>query len=648
MSSFHARRALVLFTVLGSLGAVLAPQATAQYAERGALVGSGAPDVDASGRSVKNPRVRAIHSEDPGDEGATAYLLQRDPFLGYQLGRNLNLREFRHRDGAVLTNVGGLAGPMLDGTTAKITANNQLSCAGCHNLPNGNAGGGANFSKDSGFGRNTPHYFGAGVMEMLALQTRQKLLNQVDHDGDGWVSAREALHGPDRATIQNVPGAAPIDHGTFRLSGGSIGVPGLNPIYRIWYGAADAEGTVRQVPGATSVDGRVATHYGFEMVVWGWGQRTPQSALNPTNRAFVWDPMLTHTNLESFDPSTDDDPDGDGVSVPTLAGAVQFPATHRAPDRGASRHSLGFSLDDPDGDGHLNEISEGDLDLAEWFMLNAPRPAFAGTYGQYREGLALLEAARCTSCHVADWQIDAADGVLAGDRRLFDLDVRWNGSTGRLEGRMERLYDLNGELHVPRRSSARIQGLFTDFRHHDMGPAFTEAAFDGNRNRLWRTAPLWGVGSGFPWGHDGRSLTLDDVIRRHGGEAAASTAAYLALDSADREKLVSFLGKLVLYDVESLPADIDGDGQIAKNFMVQGEDTGPERFNAEWLFATPVQIQGLMVNLEGELFRSHAAVNLTDAYGLNLPFRKDSDLDGWPDVWDEAPMQRGYRDGIRD
>ena len=25
---------------------------------------------------------------------------------------------------------------------------------------------------------------------------------------------------------------------------------------------------------------------------------------------------------------------------------------------------------------------------------------------------------------------------------------------------------------------------------------------------IWRTPPLWGVGSGFPWGHDGASLTL--------------------------------------------------------------------------------------------------------------------------------------------
>jgi hypothetical protein len=93
------------------LGLAASP-AFGQFAERSSLVGSGNPDVDASGRSVKNPRVRAVHTTDPSLEGGTAYLIQRDPFLAYQLGRNLNFREFRHRDGALLVNVS--RGPVVD------------------------------------------------------------------------------------------------------------------------------------------------------------------------------------------------------------------------------------------------------------------------------------------------------------------------------------------------------------------------------------------------------------------------------------------------------------------------------------------------------------------------------------------------------
>ena len=121
---------------------------------------------------------------------------------------------------------------------------------------------------------------------------------------------------------------------------------------RVWYGKWNGE-RVEIVPDATAIDGVNATHYNFAMVVWGWGQLRPPSALNPTNRAFVWDPFKAHSGLEAHDPSTLRDPDGDGVSEPTLCGAPQFPATHRSPDPGVHIDPLGFSRDDPDADGHL-------------------------------------------------------------------------------------------------------------------------------------------------------------------------------------------------------------------------------------------------------------------------------------------------------
>ena len=106
------------------------------------------------------------------------------------------------------------------------------------------------------------------------------------------------------------------------------------------------------------------------------------------------------------------------------------------------------------------------------------------------------------------------------------------------------------------------------------------------------------------------------------------------------------LRKLVLYDIESLPADIDGDGEIAEDFEVAGRDTGTERFNAEWLFNTPVRIEGEISNSDGETIRCFAAENLDESYGLSLPLRLDSDLDGWPDVWDADDFTTGYLDGV--
>ena len=637
---------LYLATVISAISSVL----PGQWGERAQLLGSGARSVDASGRSVKNPRVRAIHTTDPSLLGGTAYFFDQDPFLAYQLGRNMNFREFRTRDGVFDNQVARLGGQSPGNSTANITRNNHTSCAGCHNLPNGNAGGGPNFSKNSGFGRNTPHYYGAGIVEMLAIQLRSQLLLAVDSDGDGWVSIAEAQASP--ADLQAATGAewssnyampAAVNYGTARLSNGTTGKPGLNNIFRVWY--VNANGL--PVPGATSVDG-VSTHgFNFEMVVWGWGQGVGRSALNPTNRAFFWDPMTAHSGMESYDPSTVNDPDGNGVSEPTLAGAIQFPITHRPNDNGTNIDSLGFSRDDPDGDGVLTEISEGDLDLAEWFMLNAPRPAFAGENGEYQRGVGLLIDMGCADCHQPDWKILGKDATFSGDRRFFDLDVAWNPSQARLEGSVQRLYDRKGRSYARRMNEFQVEGIFTDLKHHEMGPGFEEIDFAGVRNSTWRTPPLWGVGSGFPWGHDGSSLTIEDAINRHGGEAQTAVQNWAAAQPRFRQQLLRFLSKLVLYDVESLPTDINADNTITPNLVVAGVGTGYERFNAEWLFKTPVRIQGpYSASKTAPPIISFAPINLSSAYGLMLPLRIDTDLDGWPDVWDAAPGLVGFKDGV--
>ena len=89
-------------------------------------------------------------------------------------------------------------------------------------------------------------------------------------------------------------------------------------------------------------------------------------------------------------------------------------------------------------------------------------------------------------------------------------------------------------------------GLYSDLRHHDLGVACHQVRFDGGITTRFRTPPLWGVGTSAPYGHDGASLDLDAVIRRHGGEAAPVTLAYAGLAAEPREHLLSFLRALVL------------------------------------------------------------------------------------------------------
>ena len=72
-------------------------------------------------------------------------------------------------------------------------------------------------------------------------------------------------------------------------------------------------------------------------------------------------------------------------------------------------------------------------------------------------------------------------------------------------------------------------------KRHDLGPAFWERNYDGTLTKQFMTEPLWGVGSSPPYGHDGRSINLREVILRHGGEARASRNAFAALSGSEQE-----------------------------------------------------------------------------------------------------------------
>ena len=62
----------------------------------------------------------------------------------------------------------------------------------------------------------------------------------------------------------------------------------------------------------------------------------------------------------------------------------------------------------------------------------------------------------------------------------------------------------------------------------------------------WRTAPLWGIGltervSGHTYFlHDGRARSLLEASLWHGGEAAPSRDAVLAMTAAERDALVAY------------------------------------------------------------------------------------------------------------
>jgi CxxC motif-containing protein (DUF1111 family) len=61
---------------------------------------------------------------------------------------------------------------------------------------------------------------------------------------------------------------------------------------------------------------------------------------------------------------------------------------------------------------------------------------------------------------------------------------------------------------------------------------------------MYLTPRLWGVADSAPWLHDGRAPSLDYAIAGHGGEGAASRAAYAALSHEDQGALRVYLMSL--------------------------------------------------------------------------------------------------------
>ncbi len=72
---------------------------------------------------------------------------------------------------------------------------------------------------------------------------------------------------------------------------------------------------------------------------------------------------------------------------------------------------------------------------------------------------------------------------------------------------------------------------------------FSDREVESTQYKL-RTSPLWGVRMRTRLMHDGASVTLNDAIRRHRGEASEVTERYERLSNGEQEALLTFLRSL--------------------------------------------------------------------------------------------------------
>jgi CxxC motif-containing protein (DUF1111 family) len=89
----------------------------------------------------------------------------------------------------------------------------------------------------------------------------------------------------------------------------------------------------------------------------------------------------------------------------------------------------------------------------------------------------------------------------------------------------------------------RVEGAYDqDAKRRTLTPA--DPGVDQRTANKMRTAPLWGLRTRPQLMHDGLSLTVEDAIRRHGGQAEGVRMKYEALSSEQRRQLLAFLKSL--------------------------------------------------------------------------------------------------------
>jgi cytochrome c peroxidase len=165
-------------------------------------------------------------------------------------------------------------------------------------------------------------------------------------------------------------------------------------------------------------------------------------------------------------------------------------------------------------------------------------------------GEQLFQKIQCASCHIPALPLqnlsftDPGLWDTAGTLRQGENNQAQSTYDFGLEAWAKGLKKNDkGEFLVP---------LFGDLKRHVIADA--QVAILGNELLSQRfverdqfmTAELWGIASTAPYGHRGDQLTLNEIIRAHGGEGRAARDAYLGLTEDERSQVIAFLKTLVI------------------------------------------------------------------------------------------------------
>jgi len=194
---------------------------------------------------------------------------------------------------------------------------------------------------------------------------------------------------------------------------------------------------------------------------------------------------------------------------------------------------------DPDGDGVVNELTEGGLSAMAVYMglreIPVRVPAIS-TAAQARanSGETLFKNVGCATCHTQFMTANSAIHVEAADSLA-------NKGTGGKGITLNLCVDNKDPKVTCVGNSATIE-VFSDFKRHDVGTALQDnAPFNQIAANQFITPPLWGIAVSAPYMHNGSARTLQDAILAHAGDAQAVRNSFAALTADQQSQIVEFL-----------------------------------------------------------------------------------------------------------
>lgn len=165
-------------------------------------------------------------------------------------------------------------------------------------------------------------------------------------------------------------------------------------------------------------------------------------------------------------------------------------------------------------DGVADPEDEGeDVEAFADFMRATRAPGRGPINAQVNQGDTLFTQVGCAVCHTRSFTTAPAGTIIN-----------------------------QGAFTVPAALGNKIIHPFGDFAMHDIGTGdgILQNGPASSRNQV-RTAPLWGVRARIRLMHDGESLTVNDAILRHAGQATTARNNYNALTNAQKQALIAFV-----------------------------------------------------------------------------------------------------------